>query len=173
MSARTTQSRVAFRQRVVAAKASPQKSVGGESQDSPPTSVRLAFPRSHCGEVSHHLLHLLAPAVRTHHSTLLHLGDMQDQGEFLLAILTVKRVLGHRQSPAVIVPPFAPQGNSNPLTCALHPGFRHHGEPERRHHCALQRSRRRHHPMADWEAESRSGSEPESWSGWEAGSTSG
>lgn len=42
----------------------------------------------------------LAAAMRADHLRLFHLGHVESLREFLLAVLAVKNVLGHNQSPA-------------------------------------------------------------------------
>ena len=66
---------------------------------------RLAFFRGYSGERRHQLVHILTVAIRTPDLCLLDVGGVMLLREFLVAVLTVKGVLGHRQTPADMIAP--------------------------------------------------------------------
>src|SRR5215469_1111388 len=60
----------------------------------------LAFFRGYSGERRHQLVHIVTVAIRTPDLSLLDVGGVVLLREFLTAVLTVKGVLGHRQTPS-------------------------------------------------------------------------
>jgi hypothetical protein len=92
-----------------------RRGAGKRAMAGPPASITggrlfecescLAFFRGYSGERRHQLVHILTVAIRTPDLSLLDLGGVVLLREFLIAVLTVKGVLGHRQTPADIIAP--------------------------------------------------------------------